>query len=313
MKKFDRVTSILIYLQTKSVVTAGELAERFDVSERTIYRDLRSLENAGVPIGAEVGVGYFLDKSYRLPPVVLTREEGASLLFAAKMIEGRVDAATREEYMTALEKIRSVMESDDQDYLSVIDDSTAVYQPKASKNNPNKDTWLPECRASLSRSQVVIVHYESGSSQETKARELEPIGLYYYSNHWHLIAWCRLREDYRDFRLDRVKTLTFKPEQFKRRDHASLQEYLKRDVGSELHEIVVTFSFDAAKFVGEQRYPFGVVREREVDAGIEMTFVTPSLDYIARWLLQFAGGASSDNEQLRPIMKKLTAELGQQW
>ncbi len=313
MNKFDRVTSILIYLQTKAVVTAGELATRFDVSERTIYRDLRSLENAGVPIGAEVGVGYFLDKSYRLPPVVFTREEGASLLFGAKMIEGRVDEATREDYMTALDKIRSVMESDDQDYLNVIDGSTAVYQPKAAQTDAKRDTWLPECRASLSRSQVVIVHYESRSSEETKARELEPIGLYYYSDHWHLIAWCRLREDYRDFRLDRIKTLTLKPEQFVRRAHASLQEYLKRDLSNELHEIVVTFSFESAKFVSEQRYPFGIVREREVEDGIEMTFVTPSLDYIARWLLQFAGGASSDNEILKPIMAKLTMELNARW
>lgn len=130
MKKFDRVTSILIYLQTKSVVTAKELATRFEVSERTVYRDLRSLENAGVPIGAEAGVGYFLEKSYRLPPVAFTREEGASLLLGAKMLESRVDAATSEEYRTALDKIRSVMESEDQHYLNAIDNSIAVFKPQ---------------------------------------------------------------------------------------------------------------------------------------------------------------------------------------
>lgn len=313
MKKFDRVTSILVYLQTKSVVTAQELATRFDVSERTVYRDLRSLETAGIPIGAEAGVGYFLDKSYRLPPVVFTREEGASLLLAAKMIENRVDAATREEYMTALEKIRSVMESEDQDYLNVIDDSIAVYKPETSENTAGQDTWLPECRTSLSRSQVVIVHYENGFSREATTRELEPIGLYYYSNHWHLIAWCRLREDYRDFRLDRIKTLALKPEQYARREHASLQEYLQRESTRELHEIVVNFSFDAATFVGEQRYHFGIVRERETEDGIEMTFVTPHLDYIGRWLLQFTSGAKSNDKLLQLVMKKLVAELGAGW
>lgn len=313
MNKFDRVTSILIYLQTRSVVTARELADRFDVSERTVYRDLRSLENAGVPIGAEVGVGYFLDKSYRLPPVVFTREEAASMLPGAKMIESRVDAATRDEYMTALDKIRSVMESEDQDYLNVIDNSVAVFKPKASIKSVEQDIWLAECRDSLSRSQVMVVRYEAGLSNEPTTRELEPIGLYYYNDHWHLIAWCRLREDIRDFRLDRIKTLALKAEQFARREHLTLQEYLKRESSRELHEIVVIFSFDAAKFVGELRYHFGIVREREVDEGIEMTFVTPYLDYFGRWLLQFASGASSDNKLLQPGMEALVAELGERW
>lgn len=315
MNKFDRVTSILIYLQTRPVVTARELATRFDVSERTIYRDLRTLENAGIPIGAEAGVGYFLDKSYRLPPVAFTREEGASLLLGAKMLESRVDAATREEYRMALDKIRSVMESEDQHYLNAIDDSIAVYKPGNLAKTLEQETWLPECRASLSRSQVVIVDYEAGTSAVATTRELEPIGLYYYSDNWHLIAWCRLRADYRDFRLDRVKALTLKPEQFVRREHASLQEYLERERGTtkELHEIVVNFSPASARFVGEQRYRFGLVRERETEEGIEMTFVTPYLDYIARWLLQFAGGVSSDNELLQPVMEKLVAELGAQW
>lgn len=313
MKKFDRVTAILIYLQTKSVVTAQELATRFEVSERTIYRDLRTLENAGIPLGAEAGVGYFLDKSYRLPPVAFTREEGASLLLGAKMIESRVDVATRDEYLTALDKIRSVMEAEDQHYLNTVDSAIAVHQPKTPENSSGQDTWLPECRAALTRSQVMVVYYEAGYSRAATERELEPIGLYYYNSHWHLIAWCRLRADYRDFRLDRVKTLSLKSEQFARREHASLQEYLQREASRELHEIVITFSFESARFVGEQRYYFGYVRERETEAGIEMTFVTPYLDYIARWLLQFAAGASSNNKQLQPVMKKLVAELAARW
>lgn len=237
------------------------------------------------------------------------------MLLGAKMLESRADAATSEEYRLALDKIRSVMESEDQHYLNTIDDSIAVYKPQTSGKTLEQETWLPECRAALSRSQVMIVDYEAGSSAVATTRELEAIGLYYYNDDWHLIAWCRLRDDYRDFRLDRVKALTLKPEQFMRREHASLQEYLERERGSakELHEIVVNFSFESAKFVGEQRYRFGIVRERETEEGVEMTFVTPYLDYIARWLLQFAGGASNDNELLQPVMAKLVAELGAQW
>ena len=91
MNRFDRVTSILLLLQTRSVVTAGFLSEHFDVSERTIYRDIRTLENAGVPIGAEAGVGYFLEKGYQLPPVSFTLDETAALLLGEKLLVASLD------------------------------------------------------------------------------------------------------------------------------------------------------------------------------------------------------------------------------
>lgn len=209
----------------------------------------------------------------------------------------------------ALDKIRSVMESEDQHYLNVIDNSIAVYKPDARQDTAGQDAWLADCRASLSRSQVVSVQYASGSYSEATTRELEPIGLYYYSNHWHLIAWCRLRQDYRDFRLDRIRQLALMPERFMRRDHASLQEFLQREPTTTLHEVVVRFSFDAVRFVGEQRYHFGFVRECETADGIEMTFVTPHLEYLGRWLLQFTSGATTSSDALLPIMNRLVSEL----
>lgn len=313
MNKFDRVTSILIYLQTRSVVTAAELASRFDVSERTIYRDIRTLENAGVPIGAEAGIGYFLDKAYRLPPVVFTRDEGASLLLVAKIIESQVDSATQDEYLTALDKIRAVMEAEDQQYLSAIDDAIAVYRPGKKEVSSEHNRWLHECRTSLARSQVVEIDYRAGVAATPTRRQVEPIGLYFYGHHWHLIGWCRLRLDYRDFRLDRIQTLELLGEQFRPREHKSLQEYLTREHSGELHEVVLRFSTESARYVGEQRYFFGFVREVETDLGIEMTFVTPNLDYIGRWMLQFTTGVECLSEVMTPTMDRLLGELRDRW
>lgn len=313
MKKFDRVISILIYLQTRYVVTAAELASRFNVSERTVYRDIRTLENAGVPIGSEVGVGYFLDKAYRLPPVVFTRDEGASLLLVAKMIEPQVDSAIQEEYLTALDKIRAVMKTEDQQYLNAIDDTIAVYRPGNPEISAEYNRWLHECRTSLARSQVVEIEYQAGVAGQQSRRQVEPIGLYFYGHHWHLIGWCRLRLDYRDFRLDRIQTLTLLPQQFKMREHKSLQEYLSREHSGELHEVVLRFSMESARYVGELRYFFGFVQEVETDLGIEMTFITPHLDYIGRWMLQFTSGVECLSEVMTPIMKKLLGELQQRW
>ena len=121
MNRFDRVTSLLLLLQTRSVVTAQFLADYFDVSERTVYRDIRTLENAGVPIGAEAGVGYFLDKGYRLPPVSFTLDEAASLLLGEKLLVSSLDANSLQDFKQALNKIKAVIDSTDKDYLSSFD------------------------------------------------------------------------------------------------------------------------------------------------------------------------------------------------
>jgi len=208
MNRFDRVTSLLLMLQTRSVVTAGFLSEHFEVTERTIYRDIRTLENAGVPIGSEAGVGYFLEKGYRLPPVSFTLDEAASLLLGEKLLSASLDRNSHNDYKQALNKVRAVLDASDKDYLLEINENA--------EQADHDDRWLRECRSVLVRRQIVRIAYASLSVGDATSRNIEPIGLFYYSGHWHLIAWCRLREDYRDFRLDRI--VEFEPlhEQFPR-------------------------------------------------------------------------------------------------
>jgi len=128
MNRFDRVTSLLLMLQTRSVVTAGFLAEHFDVTERTIYRDIRTLENAGVPIGSEAGVGYFLEKGYHLPPVSFTLDEAASLLLGEKLLSSSLDQNSHSDYKLALNKVRAVLDVSDKDYLNSLDADIEVLE-----------------------------------------------------------------------------------------------------------------------------------------------------------------------------------------
>ncbi|MBX2824892.1 MAG: YafY family transcriptional regulator [Gammaproteobacteria bacterium] len=311
MKKFDRVTSILIHLQTHRVVRAQDLAAMFDVTERTIYRDMRTLENAGVPIGSEAGVGYFLDKGYNLPPVMFNRDEAAALLIGGKVIENQVDQSTWAEFQQAINKVRSVLDSDDRHYLDVIDDGIAVHASKDQRLSARADTWLRECRSALSTMQVVALQYGGGPGQSPTERQIEPVGLYYYSHHWHLIAWCRLREDYRDFRLDRIRHLELLPETFRRRDYRNLGEYLNRDQSDgAVHEIRLLFTRSAARFVGEQRYYFGFVEESTTEDGIQMVFLVRQLDWFGRWLLQFSNGVRwLEGDSLLPVMSGLVHDL----
>ena len=128
MNRLDRLTAILIHLQTKRVVRAQELASRFNISLRTVYRDVRSLEEAGVPIGAEAGLGYFLT-DYNLPPVMFTNAEASALMMGGKLIETWTDQSVQTEFDSALYKIKSVLKRPDQEHLDDLDAHIRVAKP----------------------------------------------------------------------------------------------------------------------------------------------------------------------------------------
>ena len=290
MNRFDRVTAILLLLQTRSVVTAQFLSEHFNVTERTIYRDIRTLENAGVPIGSEAGVGYFLERGYRLPPVSFTLDEATALLLGEKLLASSLDANSMADFNQALNKIRAVMDSADKDALSSLDASIEVIPTGAQFpiDKPVDDQWLRECRSALAHQQVVEISYHAINSEQPTVRQIEPIGLFYYSWHWHLIAWCRLREGYRDFRLDRILSFSSHTEHFTKHSRLTLNQYLTEQPGQEnLIEVEIVFNTEAARFVDEQRYLFGFIDEEPHPDGVRMRFLTHVPHYMARWLLQF--------------------------
>lgn len=335
MNRFDRVTSLLLLLQTRSVVTARFLSEHFDVSERTIYRDIRTLENAGVPIGAEAGVGYFIEQGYRLPPVSFTLDEAASLLLGEKLLVSSLDNDSLKDFKLALNKIRSVIDNADKDFLSAFDGDIEVFptgsqfpmdeiqkENKQDKEEVNQggmlasgDKWLRECRTVLIRRQVVAIDYMALNSDQITLRNIEPIGLFYYNWHWHLIAWCRLRQGYRDFRLDRVSAFQPKSEQFAKHSRLTLQEYLNEQPGrDELEEVEIIFSSSIARFVGEQRYMFGFISEESHERGVLMRFLTPVPEYMARWLLQYTHDIEViSGESIKSALKDFSAQLYKHW
>lgn len=295
MNRFDRVVAILLLLQTKPIVTAGFLASRFSVSVRTIYRDIRSLEQAGVPIGSEVGVGYFLDKAYRLPPVRFSLDEAAALLLGEKLVSRSFDQASLSDFNSALSKIRAVVSEKDKRYLCQLDEETEVLPSSShfpienlSELASNQGMWLAECRSAVVYRQVLLVTYQSRSQAKAVSREIDPIGLFYYNWHWHVIAWCRLRQAYRDFRLDRFVNIAPTNERFNKQDRLTLQQFLQQRVAnSNLLEVELLFGFEAARFVEEQRYMFGFVEEEVLADGVLMRFLTSMPKYMARWLLQY--------------------------
>ncbi len=288
MNRINRLTAILIQLQTKRLVGGKEIAARFGISLRTVYRDIRALEDAGVPIGSEIGLGYFLAEGYHLPPVVFTTDEASALLIGSKLIEKFSDISVNRHFAMALDKIKAVLGKGDKDHLDTISSYIEVLKsaPKTKEGFPNN--LLLEIQAVLGRNQLIRIDYTSGYKDETTRRIIEPLGLCFYAAHWHLLAYCRLRKDYRDFRVDRIKTITAIEKKFNARRHGSLKDLIGRIVfATDLKPACVRFDRKVARFIQDQKHYFGFMEEKLTGGQVEMQFLTASYDHLSRWLLSF--------------------------
>jgi len=315
MNRIDRLQAILIQLQTKKVITAQEIAERFDISVRTVYRDIRALEEGGVPIGAEAGYGYYLLEGYHLPPVMFTREEAISLLIAEKFILKIADKQSQGHFSSALSKIKAVLDTQKKEEMQNVSEQIAVDPFGSLFRDQSGNILLARIQQALPGRNVIKMNYWTNYKGEFNERIVEPIGICFYGSQWHLIAWCRLRKDYRDFRVDRIEKLDVLDETFDRAKLMSLQKYLD-NLQNHADVIVVKVEIDkeVARYLDNVKFQYGWVSEVSKEKTVEMNFATFSLDYIGRWFLMF-------NKSVRIIeplsliekMKKLVVELQEQY
>nr|MBI1232484.1 WYL domain-containing protein [Cytophagales bacterium] len=310
MNRLDRLTSILTHLQTKRSVTAQELAERFRISLRTVYRDVRSLNEAGVPVVGEPGLGYSLVEGYRLPPVMFTKEEALSFLVAEKIIAQATDRASSSHFQSALFKIKSVLKAAQKDVLETLADQIAVIPKSHELPSAVRDRALQLLVQSLSDSRVITLEYTAFEPEITTRRMVEPVGIYYSFEQWYLIAWCRLRTDYRTFRLDRMTEIIPSEERFKNH-HPSLKEYLdavKRE--QQLTKVVMDVSLEAVKYLRVQKYNQGFVMETKKENSVEMTFMTCHLEGFARWAIMLGDYIQIiEPEELKSSMHELLLKM----
>jgi predicted DNA-binding transcriptional regulator YafY len=291
MNRIDRISAILIQLQSRRVVRAGDIAERFNISLRTVYRDIRTLEEAGIPLIGEAGVGYSIMDGYRLPPVMFTREEATAFLTAEKLMEKLTDPSSDEHYKSAMYKIRSVLRLAEKDFLENIDGHIEVFKSRRMSGLKLDLNPLQIILKGIGERQVLSIHYFAATTQQKSERHLEPVGVFYQDNYWHLIAWCRLRQDYRDFRLDRISNISLTGERF-RTQHPNLNEYISRSARERnLQAVVIRVEKRILPYLNEQKYYNGFISEKEVDGMIEMTFLAEFLEGFTRWLMMYGDTA----------------------
>lgn len=221
-KRLSRLTAILTQLQTIRLLTATQLAEKFSVSVRTIYRDIRALEQAGVPILTQDGKGYTLMEDYRVPPIMFTEAQANALILAEQLVLKNKDASFVKDYSEAIGKIKAILKYSVKDKANLLAERTRFDQNINRKRNSNN---LSDLQFALTNFCLTKIDY-TNEQNNTTTRLIEPFALLSTEN-WLLVAYCRLRKEFRFFRLDRIKKLEILTEKFE--PHAmTLQEYFDK-------------------------------------------------------------------------------------
>jgi predicted DNA-binding transcriptional regulator YafY len=222
-KRLSRLTAILTQLQTKRLLTAPELANKFSVSIRTIYRDIKALEQAGVPILTEEGKGYTLMEGYKIPPVMFTESQANALILAEQLVLKNKDASFVKDYSEAIEKIKAVLGHAVKDKANLLSERTRFSQNTNRERNSNN---LSDLQFALTNFLVTNIEYTNEAKKVT-TRLIEPFALLSTQENWLLVAWCRLRKEFRYFRLDRINKMEVLSEKFTPHK-MTLQEYFDK-------------------------------------------------------------------------------------
>lgn len=222
---------MLTLLKSKRVLTATELSDKFEVSVRTVYRDIRKLEEAHVPIITLEGRGYTLMDGYSVAPVQFSQKQANALITAQHLVNQTGDHSFVENFEEALTKIKSVFRTSIQEKSELLSDKIRVFDFKNEKTASNA---LSEIQLAITNLNYTEINYRKADDPNITFRKIEPCAIYSTENKWILIAWCHLRNSYRAFRIDRIQHFKILPEKFEDRKF-SIQAYFLNDPYREKH------------------------------------------------------------------------------
>ncbi len=228
--RLSRLTAILTQLQSKRIITAKQLAEKHDVSVRTIYRDIRTLEKSGIPIITEEGKGYSIMEGYHLPPVLFTEEEANALITIEQLAIKNKDLSLVKNTTSAIEKIKAILRYAQKGNADLLADR--IYF-SGNNNEEKTSSNLMQIQSAITQYKILTVNYLSSKNRPTN-RNIEPFAIYSIHGDFLLIAFCRLRNDFRHFRIDFIESLVTKNETFSPHN-MTIKEYFEKYVKNQKH------------------------------------------------------------------------------
>jgi predicted DNA-binding transcriptional regulator YafY len=232
MRRADRLFQIVNVLRRRrTATTATHLAERLGVSERTVYRDMRDLILAGTPIDGEAGVGYRIRPGYDLPPLMFDRDEIQALVLGARMVRQFGDPALARASDAILGKLAAIVPKD----LAPLVAETRLFVASTIGAGTSADA-LTLAREALIARRKLELSYATADGAATK-RIVRPLGIFFWGRTWTLAAWCELRQDFRNFRLDRIAASTM------------LDETFEDETGKALRDMLASYGPEAVRLI----------------------------------------------------------------
>jgi predicted DNA-binding transcriptional regulator YafY len=305
MKRMDRLLGYLVLLQSRGLVRAQDMAARFEISERTVYRDIQVLCDVGVPIVALPGEGYRLVEGYSLPPIVFSPEEARALFLAVSLLSGQAAAGeTRRNAEAALEKVRAVLP---RETLAQLEALAAVLSFFSVSHAPLDfdDRRLGQLQLAIQQRRVVHLRYHAPRENEQTERDVEPLQLAYVDGAWLLAGYCRLRCDLRNFRIDRIDRLVLRQERFAPRE-------VRLAPPRRGERVVLRVASPQARWVRERQH-YGFVEELEGEGGaLLMVYRLETPDQMLGWLLSWGGQVEVlEPPELREAVRAAGARLAE--
>src|SRR6476469_483999 len=223
MNRIDRLLGIVTLLQSRKYVAAEKIAGKFDISIRTVYRDIKALSEIGIPVSFENPKGYFLVQGYFLPPVSFTNDEANALLLTEALVYGFADHSIQKNYSTALNKVKAVLRTTQKDNLEILSNAIRIQKPSCYNLHLEH---LSVLQNAITDKTIIELDYRNKEEQVSK-RKVEPIGLVFYAFNWHLIGWCHTRVEYRDFKVSRIISARQTDLPFTLMNHLQVNDYIK--------------------------------------------------------------------------------------
>lgn len=287
MNRTDRLLAIVLELQGKGKRRAEDLARTFETSKRTIYRDIEALCEAGIPVVSVPGQGYSLMKGYFLPPLSFTSDEATMLLLGSDFMAQNFDAQYRAAAQSASRKIAGVLPEPLREEVGYLQNSIRFITYSTPTDVAEHDMLQQLRRAIIEPTTVRFCYHarypSDGQSASSTTREADPYGLVHSPGAWYLSAYCHLRQDIRNFRLDRISNLELLPATFQRPANFQMGKR-EPERGSIL--VHVLFDSEVARWVRESRSYF-IVNEEENAAGLLVTLKVRQESEVLQWLLSW--------------------------
>ncbi|ADK16599.1 MULTISPECIES: helix-turn-helix transcriptional regulator [Clostridium] len=300
MSKISNLLEIIIMLQYKGLTTASELSEILEVDKKTIYRYIRNLNEASVPIYTKKGRngGFYIDQNFYIKPSNLSENELEALLMAEEILTSKNGFVYEKDLKNAIFKVKSVNVNKNED-LSKINDNKN-FSINYVGNMENLEDKISKINYSMSRGRSLSINYFSVNKNNLTMRKIDPYDLIFKEGDWYIIGYCHMKGDIRSFKLNRVKNLKISKDIYMRPHTFSLKEYLDKNWGifmGDKIKVVIKFSEKEAAFIKDTTWHIHQHIDQLEGGKILFTIYLNELEDIKKWVLSFG----KDAEIIEPI------------